>query len=207
MERNENINARDSLWRAAAHTPAEASGDDRLVKTECRLLPTCRHTWRCYRSSMLWKTVFATCYGISLASEGLAQTHWSQSAFNSFLTNRGGARDRVTLVGKPRSSQLDTLLPANAMKMFRVVLSCSVANSGKLFACRKDPAFPEQFGDMAVARKALDGVSVARLDIAKFRRKNAKLQVVIDLDDPTRPLDRYNFWSVPTPEPVAPPSP
>lgn len=156
---------------------------------------------------MIWKTAFAICYGIPLASEGLAQTQWSQSAFNSFLIDRRGARDRVTLVGEPRSPQLDTLLPANVTKMFRVVLNCSVAKSGKPFACRKDPASPDQLGDIAVARKALHGVSVAQLDIAEFRRRDAKLQVVISLDDPTRQLDRYNPWSVPTPEPVAPPTP
>ena len=175
------------------------------MKADSLLTPISGHTRRCYLGSMLWKTALAICFWMSLAGEGYAQTRRSESSFNSFLTDGKGTRDRITLVGEPRSPQLDALLPANATKMFRVVLICSVTKAGKLSGCRKDPSFPHQFGDLAVARKALKGVSVSNQDVMEIRRKGLQLEVVVYLDDPTRPLDRFNLWSVPTPEPAPPP--
>lgn len=155
---------------------------------------------------MKWKTALTVCFGLALAAEGHAQSRLSESSFDTFVTDGKDFRDRITLVGVPSRRQLDALLPANATKMFRVVVSCTVDKTRMPTRCRRDRSFLDQFGDVSVALEALKGSSVSEPDAAMIRDKGLRLQVVLYIDDPARSLDRSNPWSIPTPTPPPDPS-
>lgn len=150
---------------------------------------------------MPWKTAFIICFGVSVAAQGQTQSRLSESSFNTFVTDGKDLRNRITLAGEPSRRQLDALLPAKATKMFRVALNCAVDKLGKPASCHRDQSFPDQFGDVAVARKTLKGLRVSEKDMSGIREKGLRLQVVVYLDDPARSLDRSNPWSIPTPAP------
>jgi len=155
---------------------------------------------------MTWKTALIVCFGLALGAEGHAQSRLSESSFDTFVTDGKDLRDRITLVGAPSRRKLDTLLPTNATRMFRVVVSCSIDKTGMPTRCRKDRSFPDQFGDVAVALEALKESSASTPDAAMIRENGLRLQVVVYLDDPARPLDRYNSSTVPTLAPAPDPS-